>query len=96
MKCFQYSANKLFLICDILIISFLYCDSAYATYTKNATNFSGTTRNITVYAVEDGNYLENNKSLKLNISWIPSSDEKEAVYRCTMKFLNSSKVSNCS
>ncbi|GAB1862189.1 Vascular endothelial growth factor receptor 3-like isoform X1 [Camponotus japonicus] len=42
--------------------------------------FAGIVENITVYALKDENYLENDnilKSLKLNISWIPPNKGKQ-------------------
>lgn len=68
---------KWILIYNIIIILFLCSNTTNA---KNAMRFAGIVENITVYALKDENYLENDnilKSLKLNISWIPPNKGKQ-------------------
>ncbi|EZA58164.1 Fibroblast growth factor receptor [Ooceraea biroi] len=71
---------KLILVYGIVIALFL--SNTCATNAKIATaRFPGIVENITVRALEGGNYLENEdahtlKSLKLNVSWVPPNGGK--------------------
>lgn len=68
------------LIRDIVIVLLLLSHAICATNIKNVIKFAGIVENITVYALEDVNDLENEntlKSLRMNISWMPPSKGKE-------------------
>lgn len=68
------------LIHYIIIMLLLLSHTICAINTKNAIKFAGIVENITVYALEDVNNLENKntlKSLKMNISWMPPSEGKQ-------------------
>lgn len=74
----------------------LYFDITCAANAGNIIKFAGTVENITVYALEDENSLNNDntlKSLKLNVSWIPPDGERQpSSYRCIIFFPNNNSI----
>lgn len=85
----MFAQWKWILIHGIVIVMLLYSDTASATYARNAINFAGIVNNITVYAIENGSYPENDdntfNSLKLNVSWTPPHEGRQpSSYRCAL------------
>lgn len=78
MRCLH--SCKRILTYSIIIILFICTDTIHTTNVKNTMRFAGIVENITVYALRDGSYLENDnmlQSLKLNISWVPPNKGKQ-------------------
>ncbi|XP_036148179.1 vascular endothelial growth factor receptor 3 isoform X2 [Monomorium pharaonis] len=71
---------KLIIIYDIIIVTLLYFNTICATGVRNPMKFAGVVENITVYVLEDTNYFQSDsvqKSLKMNVSWMPPSEGKQ-------------------
>lgn len=78
----MFAQCKWVLIYNMIIILFLCSNTICTTNAENAMRFTGVVENITVYAIKDENYLENDnmlKSLKLNISWMPPNKGKQPI-----------------